>query len=327
MIATIGIKIANGEFYSVLEEFSSKQKRLILTTAHDNQESVQIDLYKTAAKTMADAVYIGSLVVENIKPSPKREPSIELIISSNAEGEITADAKDLDAPAEGDHHHLSVSLQSLDDDSRDYNIPDFEIDSTEAPPQGLYEKASLIHENESKKKFPWMWLIIGILLLIFIVVLLFVLLGKGKSDTASSVGIIGGADGPTAVYVAESASPAENPAQTIAVPEPMPPELIPEPPKEIPIIEAAPVPPPLAETAPEISRTRPETVDDIGKNVPDAIPEEGVAYNIRWGDTLWDISEAYYRNPWLYSRIARFNGIRNPDRIISGTTIKIPPKN
>jgi nucleoid-associated protein YgaU len=59
--------------------------------------------------------------------------------------------------------------------------------------------------------------------------------------------------------------------------------------------------------------------------VPATIPKEGVAYKIRWGDTLWDISAAFYRNPWQYQRIARFNNIRNPNMIISGRTIRIPP--
>ncbi|MBP3710478.1 MAG: LysM peptidoglycan-binding domain-containing protein [Treponema sp.] len=49
-----------------------------------------------------------------------------------------------------------------------------------------------------------------------------------------------------------------------------------------------------------------------------------VVYRIKWGDTLWDIADAYYKNPWRYQRIARYNNIRNPDYIISGTTIVIP---
>ncbi|MDR0289492.1 MAG: LysM peptidoglycan-binding domain-containing protein [Treponema sp.] len=61
--------------------------------------------------------------------------------------------------------------------------------------------------------------------------------------------------------------------------------------------------------------------------VPAVIPRDGAPYQIRWGDTLWDISEAFYRNPWLYPRIARFNNIQNPDHIIAGRTIRIPPKN
>ncbi|MDR2900012.1 MAG: LysM peptidoglycan-binding domain-containing protein [Treponema sp.] len=321
MAAMIGIKIANGDFYSILEESSSVKKRLVLTTVHDNQKSVQIDLYKSIAETMADAMYIGSLVVEKLKPRPKGEPSIELVISSNAEGEITADATDLDAPAGSEHHHLSVSLQSLDDDSRNYNIPDFELDAAEeTPPSGLYEKASLIREADEKKKFPWLWLIIAILVLIFIGVLIFVLIGRGKSDTTEPI----------------APPPVETPVQTEPVqalpapepePEPLPP---PEPPKEVPVIAAPPVQPAPIEPAqpvPETPRTRPETIVDSRYNVPEAIPRDGVVYKIRWGDTLWDISEAYYRNPWLYPRIARFNGIRNPDRIISGTSIRIPPQN
>ncbi|MDR0404023.1 MAG: LysM peptidoglycan-binding domain-containing protein [Treponema sp.] len=47
---------------------------------------------------------------------------------------------------------------------------------------------------------------------------------------------------------------------------------------------------------------------------------------MRWGDTLWDISEAFYRNPWLYPSIVRYNRIRNPNLIVSGTEITIPAR-
>lgn len=49
-----------------------------------------------------------------------------------------------------------------------------------------------------------------------------------------------------------------------------------------------------------------------------------ILYTIKWGDTLWDISNAYYRNPCLYRRIADYNAIRNPDYIVSGGTIRLP---
>ncbi len=47
-------------------------------------------------------------------------------------------------------------------------------------------------------------------------------------------------------------------------------------------------------------------------------------YKIKWGDTLWDIANSYYKSPWKYKKIATFNKITNPDHIISGTTITIP---
>ena len=114
MSSNIGIKIANGEFYPIMEENSVIKKRLVLTTVHDNQPSVQIDLYRSAANTMSEAQYIGSLVVENIKPKQKGEPSIEMVISSNADDEIVAEAVDLDTSSGGEHYVLTVSLKSID---------------------------------------------------------------------------------------------------------------------------------------------------------------------------------------------------------------------
>ena len=55
---------------------------------------------------------------------------------------------------------------------------------------------------------------------------------------------------------------------------------------------------------------------------PEPIPD--IRYKIVWGDTLWDISTAYYKTPWKYKKLAKYNKIRNPDRIISGTYILIP---
>jgi nucleoid-associated protein YgaU len=55
-------------------------------------------------------------------------------------------------------------------------------------------------------------------------------------------------------------------------------------------------------------------------------PAAGVTYRIRRGDTLWDLSSTYYRNPWLYPVIASANGIKNPDLIIAGARIFIPER-
>lgn len=57
---------------------------------------------------------------------------------------------------------------------------------------------------------------------------------------------------------------------------------------------------------------------------PPPVPPADIRYKIVWGDTLWDISNAYYKTPWKYKRIANYNGIKNPDHIISGRWILIP---
>ncbi|MDR2743141.1 MAG: LysM peptidoglycan-binding domain-containing protein [Treponema sp.] len=324
MASTIGIKLANGEFYSILEENSNVKKRLILTTVHDTQKSMQIDLYKSFTRSMADALYIGSIVVEKIKEKPKGEPSVELIIASNANGEITADATDMDPSSKAEHLHLSVSLKSIDEENRELELPDFELDSHEPPPQGLYEKAA------SAKEFPWVVLIIiGVLIILLGFGLwFFVFRDKGKQSARETV------TAPPPVQT----QPASEPPPSIPEPPKSEPAIVPvpepppaEPPRtKAPIIEAPTVPPAAVavsndrKAAPRRSGRNPPVAS---YNVPTTIPREGHPYRIRWGDTLWDISEAFYRNPWLYPRIARFNSIRNPDFIISGRTIRIPPRN
>ena len=62
------------------------------------------------------------------------------------------------------------------------------------------------------------------------------------------------------------------------------------------------------------------------KVVKDGAVTRTVRYRVRWGDTLWDISANYYKNPWAFKRIARYNNIKNPNRIVAGTYIIIPAK-
>ena len=152
-MATIGIKIANGEFYSILEENSSTKKRLVLTTAHDKQHSVQVDLYKSDSKTMADALHICSLVVENIEPKPKGEASVELTISSDYAGNISVEAADMDSSSPKEHASLSVSLTSLEEADKEYEIPDSHLDDSVAP-DGLFEKPKG-RGRKKKPGLPW----------------------------------------------------------------------------------------------------------------------------------------------------------------------------
>ena len=406
MSSTIGIKIANGEFYSIIEENSSVKKRLILTTVHDKQRSVQIDLYKSDTRTMADAMYIGSLVVENIKPRVKGEPSIELVINSTDDGTINADAWDMDPTAKREHQYLNVSLKSIEEDNREYDIPDFELEESERPPIGLIGKAESALKTSQKEKNGNNMLPIVIIAALFLIVVclglwLFLIRGKTTGGTAAAAQSSAAsgyssqqtqtpgqssqnstsqtqqtsqanqsaqtAQGTGAQQTAQSgAQSSAQPAQTAqgtsaqqaaqtAVPPPeQTPEPTPAPAAQTTPAQTQPAAPVQTQTAPaqsqpatpvqpaaapvvivapaaapapvQTQRTRP--VPPVSSyRVPATIPREGVRYTIRWGDTLWDIAEAFYRNPWLYPRIARFNNIRNPDLIISGTTIRVPPRN
>ena len=317
MASNIGIKIANGEFYPIMEENSLIKKRLILTTVHDNQPSVQIDLYRSQQSTMPDAQYIGSLVVENIKPKPKGDPSIEMVISSDSNGDIVADAIDLDTGASGEHYILTVSLKSLDETSRDMEIPDFELESNEEPPSGLYNQSNQIRQESKKSSKGWIFILLIVLLLLgLLAAWLFYFGGLEKLRS--------GSDEPATEQVVQQ--------EPLWEPEPVR-EPDPEPVRQQEPVQQVITPPPViqAPSEPPPPRQQPRTGGRnppvASYNVPATIPREGVNYRIRWGDTLWDIAEAFYRDPWQYPRIARHNNISNPNLIISGRTIRIPPRN
>lgn len=100
------------------------------------------------------------------------------------------------------------------------------------------------------------------------------------------------------------------------------------------LAEPAPEPEPIEkpEPLPPVPEAKEEEVLII-ENAEDVVPlpppvkpvkPKDISYKIKWGDTLWDISDTYYKNPWRYKYIARYNGIKNPDYIISGTYITIP---
>lgn len=89
-------------------------------------------------------------------------------------------------------------------------------------------------------------------------------------------------------------------------------------------IAAEPKPAPEAVEDTVVVAPEPETVVPVPPAPKTAEKAKDIKYRIHWGDTLWDISDAYYKNPWRYKKIARYNKIKNPDLIISGTDIFIP---
>ena len=355
MAGTIGIKVANGSFYPIVGENYAARKKLVLTTVHDNQDSVQIDLFRSISKSMLDAQYIGSLVVEEIRPALKGEPSIEMIISAADDGNITAEAYDLDASPDSDHHVLNVSLKTMDTFTKPDDYPDFEMDGDNDAPQpasGSPERDR--RERAAKRKSPLGVLAVAALLLIVgAAVLWFLLLRDADGDGVPVLAErspteqvsplppevpppapVAPPPAPPPVAVVEPTPEAQ--AEVVAAPVPPAPPIAVEPvPEARPEVVAAPVtppPPPVIQApvappppAPQVVAGQRPPAPVLTHRVPAVIPPNGVVYQIRWGDTLWDISAAFYRDPFLYPRIARHNNIRNPNLILAGFNVRIPP--
>ena len=339
MASSIGIKIANGEFYPVLEEGSTVKKRLVLTTVHDGQQSVQIDLYRSESRSMIDGAYIGSLVVENIADMPKGEPSIELVIGSETSDELSAEAVDLDAPSSGSRQSLNVFLKAVND-GETYDVPDFELEEGEgealaAPPAGLYEEPESEEEVPRRGRFPVVPVLVAVLAVLLVGAVLAWFFAFGRKDAVAEK-VVPRTEQASPIVSVPAPAPAEAARITPAVSMQASPAVQPPAPKTAkaePAIAAPSKPTPSVKPAAasvsksEAAARRVRSSAPVKSyKVPKTIPKEGFRYRIRWGDTLWDISEAFYRNPWLYPRIVRFNKIRNADFILAGAFIRIPPK-
>lgn len=314
---TIGIKIANGAYYPILQDGNVSKKRLVLTTVKDNQSSVQIDLYRGQGDEIENAVYIGSLVIDDIEEASGGEPEIELVLHLDDEGHLTATAEDRQS---GDTQSLSVSMESLDEQGI-YDIPEFDLDESFSPDPVLTveEERSLNSDydegdrEESPRRKPWL-MALFILLGIAVIVLLAFLLPRlfqgpevpplqAQSDDVPAISQP--AEEPAQEEAAtESAADAEEAAEE-AAPEKAVAE---EPAQEQPAEGAAEAPEAVAEEPPS--------------RVP--TPGDGIWYQLQWGDTLWDLSTSFYRDPFRYKKIADENGILDPDRILAGREIYIP---
>ena len=447
---TIGIKLADGSFYPVLEDNTPSEKKLELTTAHNNQTKVMVDLYRSATCSMDDAEYVDSLQIENLVARPNGEADIKFTISldednqlsakivdsetgnesnttitlvsrtleerlvtdeygindsnSNKEGAVAAGAvaaggllaaaaamrekvKDETEVEEepvvenvddgvpfGDETLVeeaaveeSVSNEEISADETiidetfadepladdtitednsglpdmDFDIPDDttetetpempddffntdDLDNTEERQEtmkdptfdsvspaagglnfdGLYDEETErgtpaengADEVKKKTKVPVIICIIcAIICIIATLLILFIIPSKYNLITKKHAKEAG-----TTVSIEEPAPEAE----PILEPEPEP--VVPEA-KEDEII--------IIEKAEEVVPAQPPVAEEKPKNI---------TYKIKWGDTLWDIADTYYKNPWKYKYIARYNGIKNPDYIISGTKIVIP---
>ena len=403
----IGIKIADGTYFPILEEGGSVKKKLVLTTVNDDQESVQIDLFKGDGRDMQDASYVGSLVIEDIMPMMKGEPEIELVIGIDSDGNLNAEAGEA---ASDERQSLSLSLTSLDGD--DFAAPNFELDedgfddmpsldedfpsmeessdeesffneSNEEDESGVFddldgfddmesgddsmdvedetfgdigsfeeesfdeggfedssfddggfddggfdedtfdeepsgvdddygEDSSGYPDEQPKKRNP--------LAVIVLVILIAAILGLGalliiRGMNGDSVPPLEAENTPS-VSEPEYAQPAEPEPEIVAEAEP-----------------EAPVQPEVKEKSEasaeaETVSTPAEEPAAVQKIAYDTVPPAGhgggVWYRLKWGDTLWDLSNSFYRTPWLYGLIAVENEIKNPNIIYAGTDILIP---
>ncbi|MBN2440787.1 MAG: LysM peptidoglycan-binding domain-containing protein [Spirochaetales bacterium] len=337
---TIGIKLGDGSFYPVLEEGFTGKKRFVLSTVRDNQESVQIDFYRNQDEDIESAEYIGSLMIEDIEPSPKGTPEIEVILGLDHENKLNAVAKNL---ASDDKQTLSVVLESLEGESI-LGMPEFELDEDiettevmddekEPDDESITGDTYPFEEEDRRKKrvkkkrnplFLVLFVLVGLIGIAGLLILTYWLF--------TSFGVI---DQPplTADDTQEVTDQEEDEAA--------------EPVKTDDKDASAAKTDEADDKKADTTLTDNKQKDDTSQTIQDdktetkkqgkdeSVTEKkteplktGFYYLIKKGDTLWDISATFYRDPFQWYRIYREpkNHIKNPDLIFAGNRLYIPEK-
>lgn len=357
----IGIKLADGTFYPILSD-AVRFQNIELTTVRDNQETVQIDLFQKG-ETLE---YIGSLIVEDIAQKKAGESTISLKLEVDENENLKAEAADLDSGAgqtlkvslaavtpndEGNDFNLNDFELSPQKDFSEMSSENFISETT-----AEREAASF---GAGEKKFPKWLAAILILLGIAVLVLAVLLLGRSCSNkkpasgddvasikvpapettskvpepandtinvtgssseaktgnesdkTGSSEGNGSASDAAGAASNASNESDSSSTSATSGTTE-----------------AGATGTTETAGTTEKTSSTSAASATGDAKKTAklQTNPDGSVRYLLKWGDTLWDLAETFYKNPWDYVLIAKYNKIKNPSYIIAGTYINIPMK-
>ena len=343
MAAKIGIKLADGMFFPIMDDDASASETLELTTVRDNQRSVQINLFKKEDDA-SDPLYIGSLIVEDIHEKAAGEPTIELQLELDEDKNLSAEAVDKDS---GSHQALRVSLETFADQAfddldfdlsseaadADINLSAANVDTDDSSETHQEFSAAAFYtdeddekESEPKRGMP-IWLLILLILLGIAALVLGILLLTKKNLAEEDRPMVVQPDVTTVVPskkppMQESSTSNTAPSlpadKSVTEPPAPNPTVLPEPPApQQPVQQEEPV-----KQEPPVQQTEPAVKEPAAS----VLAQKAIRYKLRWGDTLWDLSETYYRNPWLYTKIAKHNKLKNPDLIISGTYIEIPPQ-
>lgn len=387
----IGIKLADGTFYPILEEGKPAQKKLELTTAQDAQESVQVNLYRENSEN--DYEFIDTLLIDNIDSNKSGDATLSLIITLDENNRLSAsisdDSKGINNTVSSsivdlnksfssysnnfDIDHINeesfpeIDFSSSESSDDDFNIDDINFDDLDLDrlsenegksswdmlgtdieiatnPSGLNDFSYLQHNNSKLKIVLIIVLVLAILGLVY-----FLFFKNSKSDvekqeTSQTVESVSAetkekketeslnekSSSVTKETVSDikTTSGEDKSLQNSAKEGNLPMEKVGESNDNQLNIKQDVIKEENHQEAMEdkiiVSKSSSMIVPDIPKKSEEAINQKSIKYVIKWGDTLWDISESYYKNPRLYMKIATANNIKNPDFIRAGTTIVIP---
>jgi hypothetical protein len=305
----LGIRTADGEIVQIFDFRTGGQSKTVFTTVKDGQGKAVFDLYYQREGSY-DWHYLDSLALNGIPPGRAGDPELTVTARLDPHEKLSIELDDL---------HLAEPQAFILKSRILGDIlwpPESQGDAT---PSSLTNPVATSHSGPSKEKRGRgvAWLIVAVLGLSVVVCLLIF----GLSPVQ-----LGRNTGEGAVRQVESKSPAKT--------------ALTEPPRDRSTTE----PSVTAEVSDSIAASNPqETVSD---GVSDGRRKDAQSdprqqqwgasdvtldgggdekYRILWGDTLWRITERYYGDRKMYPALADANRIADPDLIIAGEALFLPP--
>jgi molecular chaperone DnaK len=105
---SLGIGTYGGHFARLIERNTTVpvSKSHVFTTTRDDQEAVQIRVLQGESGTAIENDLLGEFVLQGIRPAPKGEPEVEVTFDIDANGIVSASARDL---ATGKEQSITVN--------------------------------------------------------------------------------------------------------------------------------------------------------------------------------------------------------------------------
>ena len=124
---SLGIGTYGGHFAKLIERNTTVPvgKGHIFTTTRDNQAAVKIRVLQGESEVATENDLLGEFVLSGIRPAPKGEPEIEVNFDIDANGIVSAAARDL---ATGKEQSITVNATgTLSDDEISQIIEENEL--------------------------------------------------------------------------------------------------------------------------------------------------------------------------------------------------------
>lgn len=310
----LGIKTASGTIVSILDFRTQRWNQTVFTTIRDRQKKAVFDFYYRDEES-AGWQYLDSLPLARIPPAPAGEPELSVTTKVDGQDSISLEIHDPAAPNPVRFVLQADLFGSKGGNSQEGSVPAGKIPDSpgrtagKVRDSGVHSKtAASIPIREKGRKGRLVWLMLA-LAVIFLSVSVFF----SNLNPVSLLQRSGGR--------APGIGKAEQPARAAETPRTEnPPEMTPSLRQSEPMESAASG---LAAEAQQDAETANGELEHEPTSVTAGRGER--EYLITWGDTLWRITERFYGDREVYPALADANRIPDPDVIIAGETLVLPP--